>query len=393
MLKALNSKGENVLASIELENTRDFRCSHCNKKVILKKGTIKTPHFAHIEKCECSYNEYIKEKCGGESKLHYDWKLHIKNQMEQLDYIDRVELEVRIGNRIADVVVHLNNKDSRGCDKFIVEVQLSKINIDTIIRRSNEYIEHGYSNSSIFWLLGEKNASLASDSYIGLLDNNFKISRRHPVIKGSRWDTMDIVNKEEQYDIFKDNSLELTSIKEYKKKLDFDNKLKLCKKFIWELEDEELGIANLINTIKRGKKSRKRYNLAVEQLKEAQQRKSTASLHLRYLEKLNRKVWLAEQDLREVIVHYKEAQERYLEHYKIDSTKLDHLINMVTEFNSRHSLKERILKYEPKDFNSSKWYECNDVANQNEKREVKYVYKVAASIYEIEHIDICTHSN
>ncbi|WP_081010790.1 competence protein CoiA family protein [Paraclostridium sordellii] len=49
--------GEKVLATSELENTRDFICRFCGRKVILKKGKIKSPHFAHKEKCECHYDK------------------------------------------------------------------------------------------------------------------------------------------------------------------------------------------------------------------------------------------------------------------------------------------------------------------------------------------------
>lgn len=113
MLVSLNSQNKIVLASTELENTRDFICRHCGQRLILKRGNIRTPHFAHAEKCKCNYNDYIKEKCGGESELHYRWKLYIKNQMEKLEYVDKVELEVRIGDRIADIVVYLNDKDDK----------------------------------------------------------------------------------------------------------------------------------------------------------------------------------------------------------------------------------------------------------------------------------------
>lgn len=178
MLMAKRENGEKVLATSDLENTKDFICRFCGQRVVLKKGKIKSPHFAHKEKCECDYNEQLKEKCGGESELHYKWKSKIKKEMEQLSYVKEILLEERIGNRIADIVVIFNDnidkindgeedwisKDIVESRRLIIEIQLSKIPLQKVIERTKDYIKQKeYSEENITWLFGEKHKSMMGE--------------------------------------------------------------------------------------------------------------------------------------------------------------------------------------------------------------------------------------
>ena len=58
MLYANNNRNQAVWAKDAIKN-KHYRCPFCKCKVILKKGTYNTPHFAHIRnnRSYCHKNE------------------------------------------------------------------------------------------------------------------------------------------------------------------------------------------------------------------------------------------------------------------------------------------------------------------------------------------------
>lgn len=48
---------------------KSYKCAECDQRVILRKGEIRRPHFAHYSKRECSYYEHPNE-----SQIHKDAK-------------------------------------------------------------------------------------------------------------------------------------------------------------------------------------------------------------------------------------------------------------------------------------------------------------------------------
>lgn len=48
---------------------KSYKCAECDQRVILRKGEIRRPHFAHYSKRECSYYEHPSE-----SQIHKDAK-------------------------------------------------------------------------------------------------------------------------------------------------------------------------------------------------------------------------------------------------------------------------------------------------------------------------------
>ncbi len=393
MLVALNSQNKKVLASRELENTRDFKCIHCKGKVILKKGNIKIPHFSHVEKCTCSYSDYIKEKCGGESELHYKWKLHIKEQMEKLDYVERVDLEVRIGNRIADIVVHIND-DDRDFDKFIVEVQLSKINIDTVVNRSNDYIAQGYEDYSIFWLFGKKNLSLALKSHSGILEDVFKIGSRE-FLKDSVTlaNVIDKDIEEEDYDAFYDHVQSFCGFKLYIEMLEIKNKIRISKRFIKDLTNDRLEIMELVNAIAEGRILRKLYNECIESTLFIESRPNKTRYDILRLEKLNKKMNTAKTKLFKAIEDYKELRDIYLKKYNIDNTYLTDIINEVINVRESYGMRKKISEYYLKEEYVYNWIllESDEITKDTE--ELNYVFELAKHIYELELEDVCSNKS
>lgn len=395
MLTSLNSHNKIILASRELENTKDFRCKYCGGKLILKKGNIKTPHFAHMEKCQCDYDNYIKEKCGGESELHYTWKLYIKNQMEQLEYVEKVDLEVKIGNRIADIVVYLNDKDDKDYreeNKFIVEIQLSKINIETVISRSNDYIKEGYTDSSIYWLMGEKNRQLALNTYSGILENEFKIYLRGytDTIQPLR----EIVDLDEGIDIFQDDECNpLFSFIEYKHILEFKEKLKLCRKLARDINNKKLDILNVVDVILEGKELRRKQNIYNDKILELQKKKDFDKMDSYFIDRLKIDKAKVEEELNDTIKKYNAAKEIYINKYNINIETLKNVTNQIIELKNEYGLTYKILDYSVKDESISDWQPWDDSIHIDDKKEINKVFIAAKNVYEIEHKEICLYKN
>lgn len=390
MLTAIDSNDNIVIASRSLESTNDFNCRHCGGKLILKKGTIKTPHFSHIKKRDCEYDNYIKEKCGGESETHYKWKLEIKNQMEQMDYVDRVELEVKIGNRIADIVVYLNDnddKDYRSKDKFIVEVQLSKINLETIINRSSDYIKEGYDDTSIFWLMGKKNKILALKTSSAILEDDFKLYAKGYADK--TYNLVDIVG--DNIDIFQDGCSGLIFIIEYKQMLIFKEKLKLCQKFLKDVDSRNLHILNIIKIISEGKNLRIKHSNVKDEILNIQNKNNLSKIDIHSIKKLDEDRIKLEKSINDTIVEYRNAINEYVEKYNIECELLKELINQLSSLINNCTLRNKILGYGIKDENIIDWQTWDDNVHTEDKKEIDTIYGIACNIYKFENKDVCLH--
>lgn len=397
MLISRNSKDEHILATREIENTKDFTCLHCRQKVILKKGTIKIPHFSHIEKCECDYDDYIREKCKGESQRHHAWKLHIKNELEKLKGVDRVDLEVRIGNRIADLVVHLNEKmEYREVDKFIVEIQLSKISLDKVIQRSKDYIKEGYCKQSVFWLMGEKNKNLAKNTYCGILVDNFdkedettKIFKIQSAFSDSE-NPLDIVYLEDNSCIFECGECDpFISTLEYESKLIMKEKIQFCLQFARQITNDKLAILKLIKKIQEGNKLKDRCNEIDEKLKKLQSDKIKFENNQHYYQAHVKERNDKKRKLDELRKKYKQEQNEYIELYNIEAKQIHDIANMTIEFTSNEELFESILDYEYTDKAlNDKWVYYDESECVEEKAILEKFYKLAKKICEIEAITI-----
>lgn len=57
---------------------KSYKCAECDQRVILRKGSIRRPHFAHYSKRECSYYEHPNE-----SQLHKDAKFRMAEILKQ----------------------------------------------------------------------------------------------------------------------------------------------------------------------------------------------------------------------------------------------------------------------------------------------------------------------
>jgi hypothetical protein len=94
-----------------------FACPECDEAVMLKRGSIVVPHFAHYADIGCPLSQ-------GESMRHLEMKLQIGALFENATY------EVRFGaERRADVLI----------ENVVVECQASAISIEEVTERTRFY--------------------------------------------------------------------------------------------------------------------------------------------------------------------------------------------------------------------------------------------------------------
>ncbi len=138
MLVALNETGDRTVAESITDRELKFFCPGCGKPVILKRGKIKIPHFAHSVLGLCDWD-------AGETTYHIeakDWLFHyFKKAGPEYD----VSLEYTGINGVRpDVFVGFENS----CVAF--EVQHSGISEAEINRRNSVYMDNGI---AVMWLL------------------------------------------------------------------------------------------------------------------------------------------------------------------------------------------------------------------------------------------------
>lgn len=113
-------------------------CPHCLELVILHRGKIKRPHFAHRKDSACPYGK-------GETWQHEQAKAAILAGARAKELVAEPELEVLSidGDRRADVVVYAPSTDpTKNESKWMraFEVQYSTISFDDLKRRTNSYM-------------------------------------------------------------------------------------------------------------------------------------------------------------------------------------------------------------------------------------------------------------
>lgn len=129
MLSAMNETGY-VLASRVTKDSGPFTCPMCKGGVVVKKGHSKIHHFAHIPPTDCSY-------AVGESERHRRAKLEIFEALSKHPQVTKLQLERSLGDVRPDSSFYL-----RGIP-IAIEVQISALSLDTIMRRTDAYTRKG----------------------------------------------------------------------------------------------------------------------------------------------------------------------------------------------------------------------------------------------------------
>ena len=136
MLVALDKKGNLINLVDEIPPKQKFFCPACRAEVRLKNGTIKIPHFAHVQLENCdSWSE-------NESAQH----LQLKERLYRwFSGTEKVEIEYYLPSirQTPDLLVN---------DKIAIEIQCSSLSIQRLRERTQAYHTQGF---TVIWLLGE----------------------------------------------------------------------------------------------------------------------------------------------------------------------------------------------------------------------------------------------
>ncbi|RHH69965.1 MULTISPECIES: competence protein CoiA [Vagococcus] len=137
MLIAKND-AQQMISSHEAVKSETYYCPCCQNEVVLKKGKIKFPHFAHktLSNCEATSEPETLEHLKGKSLIARNCATF------GLAY----ELEVYLPeiNQRADVLIQ---------NKLAIEFQCSSLSIERLIERTTQYKKHDY---QVFWVLGSR---------------------------------------------------------------------------------------------------------------------------------------------------------------------------------------------------------------------------------------------
>ncbi len=131
------SDGAIVNASFEKQSNGPFFCPVCGDPVILKVGTKRVSYFAHENPLACQYAK-------GESDAHRRCKLEIFESLQRTPHVQLAELERPLGTVRPDVSAYIHGVP------VAIEVQISSLSVETIMRRTIEYHRKGI---FVLWLL------------------------------------------------------------------------------------------------------------------------------------------------------------------------------------------------------------------------------------------------
>jgi competence protein CoiA len=131
------SDGQTVTAYLESQSNGPFRCLECNEEVILKTGRTRVNHFAHANPIACKFAE-------GESEAHRRCKIEIYLALKKTAGVEYVTLERAFGEVRPDVSARIKGVP------VAIEVQISSLSIETIMRRTIDYYRKGM---YVLWLL------------------------------------------------------------------------------------------------------------------------------------------------------------------------------------------------------------------------------------------------
>lgn len=137
MFTAYTCKGLLVRAKDSKKADGPFACPGCHKEVVLKRGYIKRPHFAHSTLSDCRYGT-------GESETHRLAKFALYDALQAHAHVTNLHVEYVLDTRRADVFFCLAERYN-----IALEIQFSPIPIDEIIIRTQQYARH---NVHVLWM-------------------------------------------------------------------------------------------------------------------------------------------------------------------------------------------------------------------------------------------------
>lgn len=131
MLTAIRQPDNQKAGAWEAEkNEGPYLCFCCRQMVILRKGGIKAPHFAHQPPATCEYGT-------GESEEHRRCKIAIYEALRSHPRVTKCEMERDLGSVRPDVSAYINRVP------VAIEVQVSNLSLARIRYRTEEYTRRG----------------------------------------------------------------------------------------------------------------------------------------------------------------------------------------------------------------------------------------------------------
>ena len=131
------SDGQTVTAYFESKGRGPYLCLDCGEEVALKTGPKRINHFAHVNPLSCRNGE-------GESEAHRRCKMEIFEALRRQPNVHDCQLERPLGTVRPDVSALINSVP------VAIEVQISSLSVETIMRRTIEYHRKGI---YVLWLL------------------------------------------------------------------------------------------------------------------------------------------------------------------------------------------------------------------------------------------------
>jgi competence protein CoiA len=149
MLTAIRrSDHAKVIAAYAQRADAPFFCQSCEREVTLRKGDIKTHHFAHKPPVTCARGR-------GESEQHLRAKLAIYDGLRREAHVTELEVEKDLGSSIADVYARIAGVP------VAIEIQRSNLSVRDINARTLNYHRKGI---EVLWV-GLPTPELETDKY------------------------------------------------------------------------------------------------------------------------------------------------------------------------------------------------------------------------------------
>lgn len=138
ILTALDDKNQLIsLVTQPTSSKTPFRCPACQSPVHLRQGTIRRPHFAHVQLAHCQF------QAENESEEHLTLKAKLYTSLVRTEAVC-IEKYLPELQQIADLLVN---------DGLALEIQCSPLPVERLKERTKAYQEQGY---QVRWLLGRK---------------------------------------------------------------------------------------------------------------------------------------------------------------------------------------------------------------------------------------------
>jgi len=136
------------MASSQDRTNGPFHCPACKNEAVLRKGKLRIPHFSHKPPVTCSYGL-------GETEVHRRCKTEIYDTFLHAPHVEKVKLERYLKEVRPDISAYINGVP------VAIEVQISNLSLDDVIRRTREYTRRGI---HLLWL-AEWTSALDDERY------------------------------------------------------------------------------------------------------------------------------------------------------------------------------------------------------------------------------------